>query len=146
MVVVQSFHVVLSQLPYFLGESRSYAADQIEDYEFLFAPCLLYDSSEHPQREHIEEYVLHIGVHEHVCYQLIRSEIRCHEEVKPQHGVEIHSTKLENVFSQEEYHVDDNQVFCNGRCLEHNVFLNIIHGKVMKLSAYYIIIMPYRPN
>ena len=93
-----------------------------------------------------EEYVLHIGVHEHVCYQLIRSEIRCHEEVKPQHGVEIHSTKLENVFSQEEYHVDDNQVFCNGRCLEHNVFLNIIHGKVMKLSAYYIIIMPYRPN
>jgi hypothetical protein len=49
---------VMDKLAEFLHKSGAYSAQQIENEESFGTPLYLHDASEHPDGEHIEEYML----------------------------------------------------------------------------------------
>lgn len=74
------------------------------------------------------------AVHEHVGDKLVNLKVGGFEKVKSQCACEIHSGGLpEHLCGQKGQHVDDKQVFGDGRYSLHGIILLV--GKVLKNAA-----------
>ena len=82
---------VMNKLAEFLCESCAYAAEQIEQQELFSSPLEFHDASEHPDGEHVEEYVLESFMKEHVCNQLPYPETGGQEEMQSKQFVKVYS-------------------------------------------------------
>ena len=63
--------------------------------------------------------MLEVGVHEHVRDELIGPEVLGQHEMEAEEVVERDAMKREHVFHSKHQDIDDDQILCNGRCLEH---------------------------
>ena len=68
-------HDIGNILSCFLKEAGTYTAGYVIKKELLRSPDSLYDTSEHPEGEHIEENMLETTMHEHIRKQLINMKI-----------------------------------------------------------------------
>ena len=111
--------VKLAELRQQLYEAGAHAAGKIIEEELLGAPHVLDNATEHPQREHVEQYVREVGVHEHVGEQLVKAEIGRKEEVQAEQIVEVDALACEHPGGEEHQDVDNQQILCYRRNSEH---------------------------
>ena len=118
-------HDIGNILSCFLKEAGTYAAGYVIKKELLRSPDSLYDTSEHPKGEHIEENMLETTMHEHIRKQLIKMEIGSQEEMKSQYIIEdipIGSVLSHDQASQKGHHIHYQQILCNYWNIAHNNF------------------------
>ena len=60
-----------------------------------------------------------IGMHEHVCEQLVDMEFGCQEEMESENIVEVDAPITEHQISQKCQYINYQQVFCNCRYAAH---------------------------
>ena len=111
--------VELAELCQHLYHSGAHAAGYVVEEKLLGPPYLLHHAAEHPQGEHVEQYVREAAVHEHVCEQLVEVEVAGEEEVQPQHVVEVCAHPPEHYQRQKHQGVDYQQILGYGRNSEH---------------------------
>ena len=103
------------KLAQFLSQSGSDSADQVKKQEFLWSPLDFHDASEHPDGEHIEEYVLESLMKEHIGNQLPYPETRSKEEMQSEQFVEVYSVFGKCHRTHPTENVYDEQIFGYGR-------------------------------
>ena len=102
-----------------LDQRRTDAADQIIDQKALRAQFILQRAAEHPQGEHVEEDVPHVGMQEHVGDELIGVELPIGRGSEPQ-GSEIKDRIAhgQQRRGHEDQDIDDYQILDHRRGLE----------------------------
>ena len=103
------------ELAELLGKSGADSAYQVKQQELLWPPLHLHDSAEHPDGEHIEEYMLESFVQEHVCNQLPYPETGSQEEMQSKQFVKVNSVFGKCHCAHPTEYVDDEQIFCYRR-------------------------------
>ena len=113
-----------------VDQSGADAAYKIEDQEAAGAPEVFKDIAKHPEGEHVEEYMLHTSVHEHIGDVLPGAEHVAAHEIERQMLLEVESERFaQDKGGGEEKDVDDQQVFDTGG--EHAESLGavlLVHG------------------
>ena len=102
--------IELGQLGKLLADAGADTAAYIIEEELAASPNVLHHTAEHPKREHIKEYVLEVGMHEHVGKELIEVEIVGQEEMQSEHVASGNDGK-----QQKNHDIGYQQVFSN-RC------------------------------
>ena len=117
-VVLESFDVILAQLPRFLTKAGADAADKVVDQEALEAQRAFDHHAKHPEREHIEEQVRQAVVEKHIRDELPRPKVVRQDEMEAEHLRQVcDAPLLQYVLREQDNAIDDQQIFRDGRGL-----------------------------
>ena len=79
-----------TELRQLLKKASSDTTRNVIKKEFLWSPYIFYHTAKHPKGEHIKKYVLEIGMHEHVGYELINLEVGSKKKMKSKDIIKIY--------------------------------------------------------
>lgn len=117
-VVLESFDVILAQLPRFLTKAGADAADKVVDQEAFEAQRAFDHHAKHPEREHIEEQVRQAVVEKHIRDELPRPKVVRQDEMEAEHLRQVcDAPLLQYVLREQDNAIDDQQIFRDGRGL-----------------------------
>jgi len=95
-------HIELGKLRQLLKESGSDAAGYVIEEKLAWSPSALHDATEHPQGEHIEEYVAPSSMCEHVGEELVKVKVWGKHEVQAKEVVKVDAKPAESVGGKED--------------------------------------------
>ena len=109
-IVVQTFHKVLAGLPKFLTDAGTYATHHPIRQKAFGTQRALYQTAEHPQREHVEEQMGQAAVKKHITDELPHPEVVGQNEVKAEQVGEVDVQTAGKQLQQVAHHVGYQQV------------------------------------
>jgi hypothetical protein len=110
---------IVGVLDDFLDNTSSDTTRNVIKKEFLRTPYPLYDTTEHPEGEHIEENMCQTAMEKHVGKKLVEVEITGHKEMKTEQRGQVYTPELQNPCCNECQKVDNQQILGHGRHIIH---------------------------
>ena len=94
----------------FLGQTRTNAAEKVENQESFASPLHFHYAAEHPYGKHIEKDMTEAVMQEHIGNQLPYPETWSHEEMESEQFMKVYSVFCQSHCRHPAQDVDDEQI------------------------------------